>query len=103
MKEKENYGKVRKFLGGLSTHEYSYLELTMQVAGNIKNLMLKFNIDKETLIEELSIKPETYDKYISGNFDYSIMDMANVNATYMKYQIQKLSENPPCGIKTVKG
>jgi len=71
--------KVGKFLKGLTEVEFRYLQLTMPIVHGIKILFNKYNITKERFIELFGIKEKDYKNYISGNYIYTIRDMAKLD------------------------
>ena len=86
--EKLNDKKVRNFLSEINEVEFRYLELTLQLASSIQNLIKRHNISKEKFCELFKINAKVYDKYTKGNFKYSLHDMAVLNSVYQKLEAE---------------
>lgn len=84
-----DYKKVGKFLKGLTEVEFRYLELCMNFVSGIQSLINKYKLEKDAIVDLFEIKSKDYYNYISGNYDYSIKDVAMLNAAYIKLDNEK--------------
>ena len=84
--------KVRKFLAGLTDLEYRYLRLQCQVANDARTIVHKHNISREEFCIEMKISQEEYDAYMTGGFNYTLMDMARLQALYIRYETKRVAE-----------
>lgn len=91
-KQGDDYKKVRTFLKDLTITEFHYLELTVQLASSIKSLIKRHKLDKKRFCELFHINPKRYNDYTTGNFNYSVNDMATLNAVYQQLETEKLKE-----------
>lgn len=87
--------KIGAFLKSMDGAEYTYLQHCMEMRSGISSLIKRHNLSKEDVCERFKIEPEIYDDYIKGNYNYSIMDMARLNATFMALEVKKLEDNVP--------
>lgn len=87
--------KIGAFLKSMDGAEYTYLQHCMEMRSGICSLIKRHNLSKEDVCERFKIEPEIYDDYIKGNYNYSIMDMARLNATFMALEVKKLEDNVP--------
>ena len=90
--EKLDSKKIRTFLKSINSVEFRYLELTMQMAGSMQNLVQKYNLDKQRFCDLFGISTKKYDDYIKGNFNYSVNDMALLNANYQLLEAERIKE-----------
>ena len=87
--------KIGLFLKSMDGAEYIYLHHCMQFRASLERLIKAHNLSKEEVCQRFKIKPAKYNDYVKGNYNYSIMDMACLNAAHMELEIKKLEENPP--------
>lgn len=87
--------KIGAFLKSMDGAEYTYLQHCMEMRNGISSLIKRHNLSKEDVCERFKIELEIYDDYVKGNYNYSIMDMARLNATFMELEAKKLEENVP--------
>ena len=87
--------KIGSFLKSLDGAEYTYLQHCMEMRSGISSLIKRHNLSKEDVCERFKIEPEIYEDYVKGNYNYSIMDMARLNAVFMALEVKKLEENVP--------
>ncbi len=87
--------KVGLFLKQINGAEYIYLEHCIGVRNGINSLIKRHNLSKQDVCERFKIKPARYNDYVKGNYNYSIVDMACLNATFMELEAEKLKESAP--------
>lgn len=92
--------KIGAFLKSIDGAEYLYMKHCMDMRNSINNLIKRHNLSKQDICERFKIKPAKYNDYVKGNYNYSIMNMARLNATFMELEAEKLKENVP--IKVAK-
>jgi hypothetical protein len=100
--EKLDSKKVRTFLSELNSTEFRYLELTVQMVSSFDNLIKRYKLDKERFCELFHIKPTKYVNYIKGNFNYTIDDMATLNAVYQQLETERIKQEEQIKIATEK-
>lgn len=91
MKDDE-FKRVRQFLKDLTPVQFRYLELTMQMASSMQDLVKRFKLSKEDFCKMFEIKPAKYNDYIKGNYNYSVHDMAMLNANYIKLESERVQK-----------
>lgn len=98
--------RIGLFLKSMDGAEYRYLCLSMQFRASLESLIKEHNLSKEEICQRFKIKLAKYNDYVKGNYNYSLIDMASLNASHMELGIKKLEENPPFKVaskdKTVK-
>jgi hypothetical protein len=92
--------KIGLFLKSMNGAEYIYLQHCMEMRNGISSLIKRHNLSKEDVCERFKIEPEIYDDYVKGNYNYSIMDMARLNAAFMALEVKKLEENVPVKVSS---
>lgn len=97
-----NKYKIGNFLKSLNVIEYNYLGGCMDMRNAIGNLIKRHDLSKEFICERFKIKPKTYDNYVNGNYNYSILDMARVNALHFELETARLKEKAPFQITESK-
>ena len=92
--------KIGSFLQSVNGAEYRYLELSMQVRNGIGYLMNQYNLSKEEIINRFNIPPKKVDKYIKGNYNYSMIDMACLNTAIREMEVKEAQEREVIKINT---
>lgn len=87
-----NTKKIGTLLQSLNDVEYRFLRLSLGVVDQIKDLIKDYNLDKETFCIKFQITHKDYPKYISGNWNYSVEDIAKLHAIQMEYKIEQLKK-----------
>ena len=90
--EKLDAKKVQKFMKDLTSVEFRYLELTIQIAGELQRIVKRYKLDKKRFCELFHISPKRYENYIKGNTTYKLDDMATLNAVYQQLEIERIKE-----------
>ena len=85
--------KVRKFLASLTDLEYRYLRLQCQVANEARDIVMTFNISREEFCVHMGITQEEYDMYMTGGYEYDLMQMAKLQALHFKYESERIRKN----------
>jgi hypothetical protein len=67
----------------------------MDIRNAISNLIKRHNLTKGYICETFKIKDKQYENYVKGNYNYSILDMARVNALHFELETKKLQEQAP--------
>ena len=87
--------KIGTFLKSVDGDEYLYMQHCMGMRNGIANLIKRHNLTKQEVCERFRIKPAKYNDYIKGNYNYSVMDMACLNAAFMELEAEKLKDEVP--------
>ena len=87
--------KVGKFLKSVNDAEYLYMERCMSMRNGITNLIKRHNLSKQDFCKRFKIKSAKYNDYITGNHNYSVKDMACLNAAFLELEAKKLEEEVP--------
>lgn len=99
---KVNSKKVGTFLKSLSEPDYCYLRLTLQMVEGLRSLIKRHKLSKEDVCQRFKIKPAKYTDFVKGNINYSLHDMARLNAAFMDLEMEELAKNAPIKIKSEK-
>jgi len=87
--------KVGNFLKNLEESEYQYMLHSINMRNSLQRLIRDFNLTKEDVCKKFEIKPAQYNDFVKGNRNYTISDMAILNAYYMELEAEKLKETAP--------
>jgi hypothetical protein len=98
--EKLDSKKVRTFLKNINSVEFRYLELTMQMASGMQNLIQRYKLDKKRFCDLFGINAKKYDDYTKGNFNYTVDDMALLNANYQLLETERIKQEEQIKIAT---
>lgn len=90
--------KVGTFLKSIDGAEFIYLQHCVDIRTSINNLIKRHNLTKQDIIERFRIKPAKYKDFVMGNYNYSLIDMACLNAAFMELEAKKLKEHVPCQV-----
>lgn len=90
-----NVIKIGKFLKSLNEAELIYLGHTLDFRNSIEQLIRKSNISKEDFCQKFHIPLTKYKDFVSGNFNYSTMHLATLNAWYMEIRTEQLKDEAP--------
>lgn len=80
--------KVGEFLKSLPPAEYNYLVLVLQVRSQIEILLKNSGMSKEDFCSKAQIHTDKYEDFITGNYNYSLMEITRVNLMIMELEIQ---------------
>jgi transcriptional regulator with XRE-family HTH domain len=100
--EKLDSKKVQAFLKNLTSVEFRYLELSIQIVSNLQMLIKRYKLDKERFCELFHISPKRYENYIKGNTTYKLDDMATLNYVYQQLETEKIQHEDRIKIATEK-
>lgn len=97
---KVNTKQIGQFLKTINELDYEYLQLTMQMRNGIQNLIARHNLSKAEFCKRFQITTRQYPDYIVGNYNYSLNDMACLNASFIELEAKLLEKEVP--IKVAK-
>ena len=97
-----NFKKVGRFLKGLQPVEFRYLELTIQITSGLQSLSKKYNLSEERFCELFHINLSKYENYLKGNYNYTVHDMAMLNAVHALLETEKIKANDSVQFSNVK-
>lgn len=90
-----NTKKIGSFLKSLNEAERGYLGHTFNLSNSIKRLIVKFNLTKKEVCEKYDIKPNHYNDFICGNWNYDLKAMAKTNAWFIELESKALEDEVP--------
>lgn len=99
MKTEINTKRIGSFLKETNGADYLYLEHCMTIRNSIQNLIKRHELSKKDFCQMFKISGRRYNDYTLGNYNYSVHDMAKLNAAFMELEIEKLAEKVPIKIK----
>jgi hypothetical protein len=94
--------KIRTFLKSINSTEFRYLELTVQMASSMQNLIQMYKLDKRRFCDLFGINIKKYDDYTKGNYNYSVEDMALLQANHQLLETERIKEEDRIKITTEK-
>ena len=86
---------IGQFIKALTKEEYIYLSHVVAIRNEIEALIFKHKLDKKRFCELFAIKPNKYNDFVKGNYNYDLHDMAKLNAAYLLLESEALTENIP--------
>lgn len=90
-----NSKKIGAFLKSVNEAEYIFMRDCMNIRDGINTLIKRHNLSKEEFCKKFRIKESKYNDYIMGNYNYSVMDIACLNASFVELESKQLEENLP--------
>ena len=90
-----NTKKVGSFLKSINEAERIYLGHTFNLSNSIQRLIKKFDITKKEVCEKYEIKPNKYNDFVCGNWNYDLKIMAKTNAWFVELESKALEEKAP--------
>lgn len=90
--------KIGTFLKSIDGAEYMFMRHCMGMRDSIQNLIKRHELTKADFCQRFKIKPAKYQDYIMGNYNYSVHDMACLNAAFMELEAEKLKDEVPVQI-----
>jgi len=90
-----NTKKVGLFLKNLNEAERIYLGHIFNLSNSIRRLIKKFELTKKDVCTHYEIKPNRYNDFISGNWNYDLKIMAKTNALFIKLETEALEDETP--------
>ena len=94
--------KIGAFLKSLNDAEYRYMGYCMEILDSINGLIHEFNLDKDFICARFKISVDSYEDFITGTFDYSLREMAILNALFMELKIEALKKQAPIQVPPYK-
>ncbi len=94
--------KIKMFLKSLPEADYLYLGHVMEMRDAINNLINRHNLTPEDICQRFKISTRKYGDFIVGNYEYSLMDMARLNASFVELETKKLEEKAPIQVASKK-
>ena len=96
-----NTKKIGAFLISLNNAEYRYLEHSIDMRNAIQKLIKTHKLNQKQLCKIFKKSPRTCKAFIAGNYNYSVMDMARLNAAFMELETKALDKKAPVKIAGV--
>jgi len=80
----KNIGKI---ISQLTDLEFRQMQHYVQIVGWLKGIFEHCDHDKDKFCAIMKINPKIFNRYISGNYNYKIIDLVRIeNARYEFYQ-----------------
>jgi len=90
-----NTKKIGSILKSIDGAEYMYMRHCMGVRDALSQLIKTHNISQEDFCQRFNIKPSKYKDFVMGNYNYSIKDLACLNAVFIELETQSLKDKVP--------
>lgn len=72
--------KINTFLKSMDDANFIYLKHMVEIRDLIQKLIKTYDIPKKDFCERMKLNQKKYADYVSGNYNYTMMDIAKVNA-----------------------
>lgn len=89
IKTEINSTKINILLNSLNVAEFVYLERTIELARNFKDVIKYYNLSKNRFCEEMKISKDKYNSYINGSRNYDLRDISRLQALSLKLKDEK--------------
>lgn len=89
IKTEINSTKINTLLNSLTEAEFIYLDKTIDLAKNFKDIIKYYNLSKERFCEEMKISKDKYNSYINGSRNYDLRDIARLQGLSLKLKDEK--------------
>lgn len=89
VKTEINSTKINTLLNSLNGAEFVYLERTIELARNFKDVIKYYNLSKNRFCEEMKISKGKYNSYINGSRNYDLRDISRLQALSLKLKDEK--------------
>ena len=92
MKDKRTE-EILKFIGSLRSWEVKFTTDTIQIAKNIRLYIEEFDEDFNALsfCKSMNIAKDDYQKFIYGEWDYSLHEIAALDSLWTEFRKSKVS------------
>ena len=81
--------KIRDFLSSIADIDFRYLRIQISMANDARELIKKFDLSKADFCKRMQISPRSYNKYRTGGYNYSIKNMAYLQAAYCDLEMEE--------------
>lgn len=88
-----DYRKVNLFLKELSEDKRIYLRHCLDISDSIINSIKKYKLSKKEICSGFKISESLYDDFVSGNYNYSLVDIANLDALIIMHEIEIIKKS----------
>lgn len=104
LKTEINSTKINTLLNSLNGAEFIYLEKTIDLARNFKDLIKYYNLSKERFCEEMKISKGKYNSYVNGSRNYDLRDIARLQGLSLKLKDEKeqADKNPKSPVEYIQ-
>jgi hypothetical protein len=88
--------KIGEFLKNLSKAEFIYLQHSIEFVKSLDMMTLRHKITKAQVMEKFKLKTDhEYENFTKGNMEYSLRDLARLNAFYVELETDALEDTAP--------
>jgi predicted XRE-type DNA-binding protein len=87
--------KIGSFLKSIDGADYIYMQRCMEMRNAINNLIKRHDLSKKDVCQRFKLKTSKYNDFVKGNYNYSVKDMAILNAAFMELEAEKLKDEVP--------
>lgn len=93
-----NVKKIGAFLKYLDNGDFIYLKHCVGIRDSISELISRHSLTKDFVCQKFNLKPNKFNDFVKGNYNYTIRDLACLNALYMELESESLKDNVPVKI-----
>ena len=88
-----NVKGIGKFLKSMKGADFLYLKHTVIFRSNLEKMMKRYNLTKEYMCEKFHLSAPDYANFISGNYNYSLRDIANYECAWVELEKKKVEDD----------
>ena len=85
----KKFKQLRKILSTFDSVDFRHFDLCFSLAKNARMIQEEFHLLDEELAKELDIDSDEIVAYINGAYDYTLEDMAKIQATYARLSTRR--------------
>ena len=100
LSNKDRLKRLRTILKEMNEVDYRVIQLSLQLSDSARSLIRKYHVGKKEFCEKMQIKEEDYKSFINGAYDYDMMNMASLQATYCELEAKRHDEEVAQKLKT---
>jgi len=93
---------IDRFVSSLDSENFNYLKQVVNIVIMLKRIFELSGYNKIEFCEIMKIKPEKFKRYISGNYDYRVYDLALIENALYHFQEKNLKESIKVKVKLGK-
>jgi hypothetical protein len=87
--------KIGTILKSIDGADYLYMQRCMEMRNSINSLIKRHDLSKKDVCQRFKLTARKYNDFVMGNYNYSLKDMARLNAAFMELEAEKLKEAVP--------
>jgi len=84
--------ELANFIGSLSGWEIKFVEDTIAIARNFRQYIEESKVTVEEFCKQMNIAQKDFNKFVSGNWNYSVNQIASLEYHWTEFRKSKVSK-----------